>query len=297
MKQGQYEVSQTTLIGDRSLNQDRCTCVEAKESLLLALADGMGGHPKGEVAAQTLIETCEDAFSKARKPLVDPEQFLSHILYQAHEEIIAFGQRQSPPIKPRTTAVIALIQGGQVYFAHCGDSRFYLFRNGEVYTRTRDHSYVEFLHQQGAISATACEDHPYRNYVTRCLGGSDNSIEVSSGSPIPLQTNDVLLLCSDGLWGALSDDLLARTLATSSTSLKEITGNLTQTAASTAYPESDNVTAVAVRWLQGKPNKTQSAPKKKTTPSDKGDDELTQAINDLQDLIDLYDPNSNQEKK
>lgn len=299
MKQANYEVSQISLIGDRSLNQDRGTFVEARDCLLLALADGMGGHPKGEVAAQLLMNICEKSFCEARKPIADPKQFLSHILYQTHEEIMAFGQQQSPPIKPRTTAVIALIQDGQVYFAHCGDSRFYLFRDGAVHTRTRDHSYVEFLHQQGAISAAACEDHPYRNYVTRCLGGTDNSIEVSSGSPISLQPNDALLLCSDGLWGALGDDLLARALANTDSTLQEILAKLTHTAATTAYPESDNVTAVAMRWL--KPHKHPKTPpashKETTPPASGGDDELSKAINDLQELIDIYDTNNTQEKK
>ena len=300
MKRMSYETGCISLIGDRPLNQDRSTLVESKESIFLALADGMGGHPRGEAAAQILIDICENAFSKVRKPISDPDKFLAHILHKAHTDIIAFGTKQSPPGKPCTTAVLALIQENRVYFAHCGDSRFYLFRDGQALTRTLDHSYVELLHQQGSLSAAACENHPYRNYVTRCLGGRENSIEVAAGIPIPLQANDTLLLCSDGLWGTLGDDLLTTALSTPAPVDKAL-AKLAHTATSAAHPESDNVTAVAVRWIEGASSglTKEPPPRKSSTlpPSEGNDDELTQAINDLQELIDIYDTNPNQEKK
>lgn len=300
MRRIRYEAGRISLIGDRPLNQDRSALIESKESILMVLADGMGGHPRGEAAAQILIDICEAAFSKARKPISEPDKFLSRILHKAHSDIIAFGSRQSPPIKPRTTAVIALIQENRVYFAHCGDSRFYLFRDGRALARTLDHSYVELLRQQGSITAAACEKHPYRNYVTRCLGGKRDSIEVTAGTPILLQPNDTLLLCSDGLWGALNDDLLGTALSTPAP-LDDALAKLAHSATSAAHPESDNVTAIAIRWIEGaatgpkeEPTSGKSTP---SSPSEGDDSELTQAINDLQALIDIYDTNPDQEKK
>ena len=298
MRRITYETSRISLIGNRPLNQDRSALVESKESILLALADGMGGHPKGEAAAQILVDICEEAFSKARKPISDPDGFLTRVLHQAHSDIITFGTSQSPPIKPRTTAVIALIQENRVHFAHCGDSRFYLFRDSRLLTRTLDHSYVESLRQQGAITADACENHPHRNYVTRCLGGKKSSLEVATGTPIPLRPNDTLLLCSDGLWGALGDDLLTTSLSAPGP-LEKTLVKLAHAATSAAHPESDNVTAVALHWVEGTTSSPTKEPpaEKRSAATQSEDDELTQAINDLQELIDIYDTNPDQEKK
>lgn len=300
MRRLRYETGRISLIGDRPLNQDRSTLIESTEGVFLALADGMGGHPRGEAAAQILVQICETAYSTARKPIPDPDKFLAQIMHKAHSNIITFGARQTPAIKPRTTAVLALIQDSRVYFAHCGDSRFYLFRDGQVHTCTRDHSYVELLRQQGTLSPGASEKHPYRNYVTRCLGGQKDAIEVTTGTPIPLQPNDTLLLCSDGLWGSLSNELLAVGLS-SPAPLDKTLANLAHSATSAAHPGSDNVTAVAIRWLEDTtPDQTKSPPTGKhstSSPSGGDDDELTQAINDLQALIDIYDTDPNQEKK
>lgn len=198
------ESAHSSLIGDRKINQDRCIQIREGDTALLGLADGMGGHPRGEVAAQLLIDTCQNYFSLTPHPILNPSSFLTRLLHKAHEDIVAFGYDQQPAIDPRTTAVACLIQKNVAHWAHAGDSRLYLLREMRVLSRTVDHSYVERLKQQGVISAEEQEAHPQRNYVTRCLGGSLASPDITLGKH-KLQAGDILLLCSDGFWGSVDE--------------------------------------------------------------------------------------------
>ncbi len=290
MREIRYQTARMTLIGNRSTNQDRCTLIESINSALICLADGMGGHPKGEIAAQILMNVCTQTFTEARKPIQDPATFLSEVMNAAHEQIIAYGKAQAPAIKPRTTAVIALIQDNTVYWAHAGDSRFYLFRGKKILSRTTDHSYVELLRKQGAITPSECAAHPQRNYVTRCLGGNRLPVDFSHGKPTPLLPGDILLLCSDGLWGTLDNSSLARGICTDEP-LSERVKHLVQRAGTTAAPESDNITAIALQWIAGVP----SSPLHKLTinkPSDTNDQQstLNQAVDDLRNTIKSFKP-------
>ncbi|EGV51983.1 PP2C family protein-serine/threonine phosphatase [Candidatus Endoriftia persephone] len=243
-----YHSGQCTLIGNRSLNQDRCLIMESPDSVLLALADGMGGHPRGEMAAQVLMNTCRKSFLTSRKPISSPRVFLSGLMDMAHRSILEFGRDQQPPIEPRTTATLCLIQDGNAYWAHAGDSRIYLLREGVIAHRTADHSYVEQLRQQGVISAAQAATHRYRNYVTRCLGGISNRPVAEFSGPFKLQRDDVLMLCSDGFWGALQERVMAQQLSDISQPLSQLIEMLSNRAAANSQPESDNVTAIGLRW-------------------------------------------------
>lgn len=243
----QYDAGQSTRLGNRAMNQDRCNVFSADDVVLLVLADGMGGHPRGEQAAQYTVDTFEVLFRRATKPIADPEAFLRMGVEQAHKQIVQFGQRQRPPITPKTTCVAALLQQGFAWWAHVGDSRLYVMRNGQFRQRTRDHSYVEQLYRSGQIAAEERKVHKRRNYVTRCLGGEDKSAQPTISLPFPLCREDVLLLCTDGLWGAIDDDDLL--LAWNNPApVESVLAELTERAAQLRAPESDNVTAVAVRY-------------------------------------------------
>ena len=163
------------------------------------------------MAAQILTDTCHDYFHLTPKPILNPNGFLNRLLQKAHESILSFGYDQSPAIDPRTTAVVVLIQDDVAHWAHAGDSRLYLFRDNRVQAKTTDHSYVERLKQQGVISNKEQQTHPQRNYVTKCLGGNIASPEVSFGKH-RLEAGDVILLCSDGLWGQTGEELLLNQL-------------------------------------------------------------------------------------
>ena len=278
-----YASGKISLIGDRRNNQDRCALLKSGELLLLVLADGMGGHPRGEMAAQILVDTSNRLLQGVPKPIHDPRAFLSRILHEAHEEIQVFGLAQEPAIDPRTTAVVAMIQNGTAFWAHAGDSRFYLLRNGEVLARTTDHSYVERLHQQGIISEYQRQAHPQRNYVTRCLGGAGSlpDIEISTRR---LQAGDTLMLCSDGLWSAIEEDLLGDALC-GAMPLPEAVQALAEEATQASFPESDNTTLLALRLEHpAEPHEARGT----AAPSAKNPDELDLAIQELQHAIDSF---------
>jgi serine/threonine protein phosphatase PrpC len=284
-------------MGDRSTNQDRYLIMEAPDSILLALADGMGGHPKGEMAAQILMDNARKAFLTSRKPISSPRFFLSGLLEMSHREILDFGSKQEPPIEPRTTGVLCLVQDDNAYWAHIGDSRLYIMRNGVIHQRTDDHSYVEHLRQQGLISAAQVHTHKFRNYVTRCLGGSNNRPVAELSGPHELQQGDVVLLCSDGFWGPLPERPMVDSLYKKQASLVKNVAQLANQAASKSHPESDNVTVVALKLLetQAQPQPTDlsmsiSGAKKRdllTTPEEQV--EVTKAIQDLRKFVDDVD--------
>jgi len=290
-----YSAGQASLVGNRRNNQDRCALIETDDTILLVLGDGMGGHPKGEMAAQILIDICRQRLTDANGPVTEPRTFLADALDQAHDAIRAYGRRQSPAIDPRTTAVVVLIQDGMVHWIHAGDSRFYLFRSGEILTRTQDHSYVERLRQQGLITEQQLDNHPHRNYVTRCLGGSGALPTATLGKRI-LNQGDTLLLCSDGLWGSLDDELMIDALF-SSMSPAEAAEALAEEAAQAAFPESDNVTLLTLK-IETLPATTHVSPMPlQQPPVVSSKNELDLAIAELQNAITSFHTRIDQEKK
>lgn len=236
-----FEAAKVSVTGERPSNQDRCLFLCSSDTVLLGLADGLGGHPRGEVAAQLLVDVSESLFRQATKPLQDPEQFMLQCIGKAHNAILRFGRRHSPPIAPRTTAVLAVIQGGMAYWAHVGDSRLYLIRDGLVHTQTRDHSQIRFVRQSAAESSRP------RASLTRCLGGLPQPPTTTCGPPTLLQTGDTIVLCSDGLWAQLSSRGLIDAFNGGAADLdSHLTAVIEQAAQA---PNSDNVSAVALRWL------------------------------------------------
>jgi len=282
-------VAHATLKGNRKINQDRFISIESEECILLGLADGMGGHPKGEVAAQILIDTCKSFFYRSDKPIHSPKEFLHRLLQKAHENVTTFGLDHNPPIKPRTTAVVALIQDGMVRWAHAGDSRLYLLRNGETLHRTVDHSYVQHLEDHGLISPDSLDTHPQRNYVTRCLGGNISSPEITVTKAVRLKDGDTIMLCSDGFWSKTEENPMAE-LMCSNTPLDHAIEELVKAAADIASPESDNVSAIALRWHMDEPKI--APPLQEHTHEKPGEEEdISQALDDLKSAIAQFENN------
>ncbi len=244
-----YQIGKANRLGNRSTNQDRFAVVERPHSVLLVLADGMGGHEGGLLAASTLVVRFTEAFGNAPSPLPDPLMFLNECFVQAHHSIVDAGARHDPPIAPRTTGVACVVQDGVAYWAHVGDSRCYVLRGGRVAIRTRDHSQIEDLLTQGKIDEKRAKAHPKRNHITRCVGGNATKThQTTLGEPFVLEPSDVLLLCSDGLWSSVSDDELAVHFAEPAP-LAKLADLIAGQAESNSYPKSDNVSLLALRWI------------------------------------------------
>ena len=167
-----FSIYQNSRQGPRHYNQDRLAYSYSKDALLLVLADGMGGHRNGEVAAQLAVKTLTDAFQRLAVPfLSSPAKFLIDHIQQVHDMIDNVTQREELIEAPRTTIVVAIIQRGFLYCAHVGDSRLYHFREGHLLFRTEDHSVVQSLYKKGMITKEEMATHPYKNKVYNCLGG------------------------------------------------------------------------------------------------------------------------------
>lgn len=244
-----FSIHQASHIGNRKYNQDRAAYAYSNDALLLVLADGMGGHLHGELAAGIAIETFVESFGRyAESPLADPQLFLADTMRHAHERIMKFPHDKDAGF-PGTTCVAALIQDGKVYWGHAGDSRLYVLRDGAVLTRTRDHSMVHQWVEWGMITADEARIHPQRNRVTNCLGGVEDMFYMESGEPVTLQSGDVLLLGSDGLWAPFIDQELAE--AFSAMPVPKVLDNLIVRALEREGGHSDNITGVAMRWGSG----------------------------------------------
>jgi len=208
------------------------------------LADGMGGHPEGEVAAQLAMRTVADYFlDNAQPELTDVTAFLAEALLAAHRQILRYGIDRGMLDCPRTTLVIAVVQAGQVSWTHCGDSRFYLVRGGTLVTRTRDHSLIE---QHLAMPPEARGTKRInRNVLYTCLGSPARPMFKPEG-PVTLLQGDRVMLCSDGLWSTVPEKDILFDL--SHKPVAAAVPDLVESALRLGGAASDNVTCVAFEW-------------------------------------------------
>jgi serine/threonine protein phosphatase PrpC len=243
------EYAKVSALGDRQDNQDRAAVVVSEDAAMMLVFDGMGGHADGAIAAETGLKIVQDIFMSSTLPIFDPQGFLYMALARAHDEVVGLGKEVAVDFRPRATCAICLIQEGGAYWAHIGDSRIYQIRSGKVLNRSRDHSHVEVLIQEGAITEEEAQDHPMRNFVECCIGGDAPVPDMSITSKKSLQPGDVLLACTDGLWSGLSDDDVAEIATPGDDNLADNLKALSIKALNVNSPYSDNTTGTALRWL------------------------------------------------
>jgi len=239
-----FSVFQVSRKGGRKNNEDRMGYCYTRASAVFVLADGMGGHPDGEVAAQMALQSVATLFQKEAKPeLPDVHAFLNNAVLAAHRQILRYGLDQAMLDSPRTTIVLAVVQGGAISWTHCGDSRLYLLRHGRVLTRTRDHSVME--QQIGKKAAPGTAEMSNRNVLFTCLGSPTKPV-FSIVGPLTLQQGDRVMLCSDGLWSSISEDDIIDELGNKP--VDEAVPDMVERALRLAGASSDNVTCIAMQW-------------------------------------------------
>lgn len=239
-----FSVFQISRKGGREKNEDRMGYCYTRGSGVFLLADGMGGHPEGEVAAQLALQTISALFQKEAQPeLADVKAFLTSAVMAAHHRILRYAVEKGHLDTPRTTLVAVVVQNGMVHWVHCGDSRLYFVRSGELLARTRDHSYLEQRADSGRLSALPSGIN--RNVLYTCLGSPTKPVFDITG-PVQLQQGDRLMLCSDGLWGPMNDVEIVHKL--SQKSLTVSSPELVEQALLKGGSHSDNVTLVAFEW-------------------------------------------------
>jgi serine/threonine protein phosphatase PrpC len=241
-----FAVHQANHIGGRKYNQDRVGYAYTNDALLLVLADGMGGHLHGEIAAQIAVFTFMRAFGRLEHTRVkEPEVFLRATMRAGHDAIFDYARQEELGGNPGTTCVAALVQDGQMWCAHAGDSRCYLLRKDGITSVTHDHSVVQQWADWGIISPEEMKSHPDRNKITNCLGGVEDMFYVDVAPPEPLQAGDTLLLCSDGFWSPLEDEEMGK--LSSVPVLSERLDELVAMAVQREAARADNTTAVVAR--------------------------------------------------
>jgi PPM family protein phosphatase len=241
-----FTIYQESRPGKRQNNEDRIAHCYSREALLMVVADGMGGHFYGEVAAQIAVQTLTETFQREADPqILDPFLFLQRAMERAHHAIFDFAIQHNLSDSPRTTCVACVVQDNIAYWAHAGDSRLYLIRAGKVFFCTRDHSRVQLLMDQGIINQAQAARHPERNKVYSCLGGPQIP-EIEFSRKTPLEAGDVLALCTDGVWGPLPKESLATML--NSTPLSEAVPALLDQAELRGGSRADNLSMLAVHW-------------------------------------------------
>ena len=250
-----FAVYQVSRKGGREKNEDRMGYCYTRDAGLFALADGMGGHPEGEVASQLALQTLAALFQRDAKPrLADPTRFLNEAIIAGHHQLLRYATQKSLLDTPRTTIVACLLQGNAAYWAHCGDSRLYLVRGGRLVARTRDHSYTEL--QETLSQVVPVGERFNRNVLFTCLGSPGKPV-VDTVGPLLLQSGDRILLCSDGLWGNVSDALVTAQLARHP--IADAVPELVEMALRTGGPKCDNVTVLAMEWESAENDDSTSA--------------------------------------
>jgi protein phosphatase len=223
---------------------------------LFLVADGMGGHAAGEVASRVVVESVaafiEETAGEDRhrtwpfpfEPALSLEGNRLKAAFRLANRKLAGAIADSQDLRGMATTASAILHGAQhSAVAHIGDSRVYVLRGAELTQITDDHSWVEEQVRAGTLTPAAARQHPWRNVVTRALsGGEDPEIDMVEIQPAP---GERYLLCSDGLFGVVADDLLADVLGDRSASLDEICGRLIDAANAAGGP--DNITVMVLQ--------------------------------------------------
>jgi|MudIll2142460700_1097286.scaffolds.fasta_scaffold117111_2 serine/threonine protein phosphatase PrpC len=243
-----FSVYQESRQGPRKSNQDRVAYCYSRDALCMVIADGMGGHLHGEVAAQIASQFIAEAFQRNAQPrLADPLKFLLESITNAHHAIVDYANVRSLLETPRTTCVACIVQDGLAHWAHVGDSRLYLIRNGRIEGQTKDHSRVQILVDAGRVREEAVAAHPDRNKIFNCLGQMGPP-KVDLSRRIALRHGDVILMCTDGLWGPLTSRHICEELLRAE--VMRAVPKLLDMAEVRAGREGDNASVVAMTWFE-----------------------------------------------
>jgi PPM family protein phosphatase len=242
----EFSIYQDSRRGGRKTNQDRVGYTYSRDALLMVVCDGMGGHTGGEIASHLVVRLFLERFEQEAQPMLrSPTIFMQDTMQRAHKALLDYATRFRLVDTPRTTVVACVIQANYVYWAHAGDSRLYMFRDGKLAHLTRDHSKVQYLVDSGAITQKQAGTHPDRNKVFSCLGGEiEPAIDYSPRTP--LVGGDVLLMATDGLWASFEPEEIGPWM--NQGSVLNTTSLLLTEGQRRAGEHCDNLSAIGLRW-------------------------------------------------
>ena len=296
-----FTIFQDSRLGDRKGNEDRVAYSYSRDVLLMVVADGMGGHDQGEVAAEIAVTEITRRFQQeARNRLRRPFDFLVSSIQSAHRAIVSHAVEHNLLECPRTTCVACIVQNGSAYWAHAGDSRLYVLREGRLAGATQDHSRVQQMVDSGEITAEMAGRHPDRNKIFSCLGGVVPP-QISVGRGFELRPGDTIMLSTDGFWANIPPSLVAPMLRKQT--VVELMPGMMDEAHRRANGESDNISVVAMTWenqddakvadtqmlgdeqFTSSTNTTQTMDDGKPPSDDVTEEDIERAIAEIQDAI------------
>lgn len=210
--------------------------------LIAVLADGMGGHTGGAIAAEQVVHKAKYSFETFAPAAESARELLKNVVEEAH--VVIKLTRFTSECDPHSTAVVLFVQPGRADWAYCGDSRLYHFRSSALLARSEDHSLVAEMVRRGKLRAEQAGTHPYRNVLLHCLG-SQQRPRVDFGEAAPLAAGDAFLLCSDGLWAYFDDAELGEILAAHAP--RDAAEMLIQRARERAAGNGDNISLAIVK--------------------------------------------------
>jgi len=234
---------QITHIGDREHNEDSVTCIESGGNYCFVVADGLGGHGRGELASQKAVEIFGQEFEASHESNFD---FVNKGFSSAQSEIMALQVAHGDKMGMKTTAVCLSIINGMCQWGHIGDSRLYLFKKNKIILRTLDHSVPQMLALSGDIKDKHISVHPDRNRLLRVLGIEWDSPRYEVSDEAPLADCQAFLLCTDGFWELIQPKLMCRFLKKSSSAEEWLEQMTAEVEKNGQGKNMDNYTAIAV---------------------------------------------------
>lgn len=234
--------------GGRPEQQDAVQDWRNRKASLIVLADGVGGNIGGAAASKSVIASADNIWQSTKGVFSNPESKLKEIARNAHDAIRELNPKERR--SPATTIVALYIYGNRAHWVHCGDSRLYQLRDGQIVERTRDHSIVQILLEKGEITPEEVNTHPDKSRILRTLGSNTyKEVEYDSSS---FENGDVFLLCSDGYWESVPHSSPILPKQPPNQSLQDFTTNCVKQAVERNGAKSDNTTLALIAFCHQK---------------------------------------------
>ncbi len=223
-------------------NEDYYFCYAIDDTGLFVVADGMGGHDAGEVASKLAVETVCKEMREGAERQMDPLTLIKHSVLEANRAVIREGVSKGSNMG--TTLGVVFVTGESAYIGSVGDSRVYWIESDSIRQVTEDHSLVAKLAAVGKLTKEEVRNHPKSNLLYRTIG-SEEELAVDTFQ-VDVKKGGCLLLCTDGLWGEVTDEDIHRVCVTERNA-KSVCARLIQMANENGGK--DNITAVMVRMV------------------------------------------------
>ena len=231
-----------THVGNREYNEDSVACIESNGNYCFVVADGLGGHGKGEVASQKVVEV----FQREFKSNNEDEKFLATAFTNAQNEVLAAQLAEGSKFEMKTTAVCLSMINDMCQWGHIGDSRLYIFNKNKIKLRTLDHSVPQMLALSGEIKEKHIATHPDRNRLLRVIGVEWDSPRYELSEVLSLTECEAFLICTDGFWELIEHKKMSGLLKKSKSVDEWLSLMTAEVERNGQGQDMDNYTAIAV---------------------------------------------------